>query len=106
MLIFRFSGALVLATRWLTAALAPKWQFGNCRSSLQVFEFCADKGLMTISRWLLAASSIVSGFAQHVGAPTDDLTKIGIDELFSVQVTSVGRKAEKQIGRASCRERV
>ena len=32
--------------------------------------------------------------AQRVGAPTDDLTKIAEDELFSIQVTSVGRKAQ------------
>ena len=33
--------------------------------------------------------------AQRVGVPTDDLTKVGVDELFSVQVTSVGRKAQQ-----------
>jgi iron complex outermembrane receptor protein len=33
--------------------------------------------------------------AQHVGAPTDDLDKLGVDELFNVQVTSVGRKAQE-----------
>jgi len=33
--------------------------------------------------------------AQHVGAPTDDLDKISVDELFSLQVTSVGRKAQQ-----------
>jgi iron complex outermembrane receptor protein len=33
--------------------------------------------------------------AQHVGVPTDDLNKVGIDELFNVQVTSVGRKAQE-----------
>src|SRR5260370_20584488 len=32
--------------------------------------------------------------AQRVGAPTDDLTKLGVDELFSIEVTSVGRKAQ------------
>lgn len=31
--------------------------------------------------------------AQHVGVPTDDLDKVGIDELFNVEVTSVGREA-------------
>jgi iron complex outermembrane receptor protein len=36
-----------------------------------------------------------AAFAQHVGAPTDDLAKLGVDELFSVQVTSVGRKAQE-----------
>jgi iron complex outermembrane receptor protein len=44
---------------------------------------------------LLAASLLVTALAQRVGAPTDDLTKLGMDELFSVQVTSVGRKAQK-----------
>jgi iron complex outermembrane receptor protein len=33
--------------------------------------------------------------AQRVGAPTDDLTKVGVDELFSIEVTSVGRKAQE-----------
>jgi len=33
--------------------------------------------------------------AQHVGAPTDALDKLGVDELFNVQVTSVGRKAQE-----------
>lgn len=33
--------------------------------------------------------------AQRVGSPTDDLTNVGVEELFSVQVTSVGRKAQK-----------
>src|SRR6185369_6362535 len=31
---------------------------------------------------------------QRVGTPTDELTKVGVDELFSIQVTSVGRKAQ------------
>src|SRR5450432_1191845 len=34
-------------------------------------------------------------FAQRVGAPTDDLTNVAVDELFNIQVTSVGRKAQK-----------
>src|SRR5664279_5467375 len=50
-------------------------------------------------RWLLlpllGASSLAPMLAQRVGSPTDDLTKLGVDELFSVQVTSVGRKAQK-----------
>ena len=49
--------------------------------------------------WLrLPPRRLVTGaaaFAQRVGAPTDDLTKVGVDELFSVQVTSVGRKAQE-----------
>jgi iron complex outermembrane receptor protein len=50
---------------------------------------------MRISQWPLAATFLIPALAQHVGAPTDDLTKIGVDELFSVQVTSVGRKAQQ-----------
>jgi iron complex outermembrane recepter protein len=34
-------------------------------------------------------------FGQRVGTPTDDLTKLAEDELFSIQVTSVGRKAQQ-----------
>ncbi|HEY2015433.1 MAG TPA: Plug domain-containing protein, partial [Bryobacteraceae bacterium] len=33
--------------------------------------------------------------AQRVGMPTGDLDKISADELFSVQVTSVGKKAQR-----------
>src|SRR5581483_10595306 len=33
--------------------------------------------------------------AQRVGAPTDDLTNLSIDELFKIQVTSVGKKAQE-----------
>ena len=44
---------------------------------------------------LLAMSVLPAVLAQHVGAPTDDLTEVGVDELFSVQVTSVGRKAQR-----------
>ncbi len=44
---------------------------------------------------LLAVSFLTAAMAQRVGAPTDDLTKLGVDELFSVQVTSVGRKAQQ-----------
>ena len=48
---------------------------------------------------LLAIGLLPAVWAQRVGAPTDDLTKLGVDELFSVQVTSVGRKAQ-QISKA------
>ncbi len=34
-------------------------------------------------------------WTQRVGAPTDDLTKVSVDELFNIEVTSVGRKAQK-----------
>ena len=44
---------------------------------------------------LLAACIWAPALAQRVGAPTDDLTNVGIDELFNVQVTSVGRKAQR-----------
>ncbi len=48
---------------------------------------------------LLAVTFLATAMAQRVGTPTDDLTKLGVDELFSVQVTSVGRKAQ-QISKA------
>ncbi len=44
---------------------------------------------------LIVATALDSALAQHVGDPTNDLDKVSVDELFSVQVTSVGRKAEK-----------
>jgi len=34
-------------------------------------------------------------FAQRVGVPTTDLDNVSVDELFSVQVTSVDRKAQE-----------
>jgi iron complex outermembrane receptor protein len=45
----------------------------------------------------LVLVSVVLGtaFAQRVGAPTDDLDKLSVDELFTLQVTSVGRKAQQ-----------
>ena len=33
--------------------------------------------------------------AQQVGAPTDDLDKLSVEELFTLQVTSVGRQAQQ-----------
>ena len=33
--------------------------------------------------------------AQRVGAPTDDLTNLSVDDLFQIQVTSVGKKAQE-----------
>ena len=36
-----------------------------------------------------------TSLAQRVGAPTDDLDKLSVDELFSIQVSSVGRKAQQ-----------
>ena len=51
--------------------------------------------MKTLRPPLVAVSLLAAAWAQHVGAPTDDLTKVGVDELFSVQVTSVGRKAQQ-----------
>jgi iron complex outermembrane receptor protein len=33
--------------------------------------------------------------AQRVGTPTDDLTNLSMEDLFSIEVTSVGRKAQE-----------
>jgi len=43
----------------------------------------------------LAVCALPPAWPQHVGAPTNDLDKLTADELFSVQVTSVGRKAQQ-----------
>src|ERR1700690_2153631 len=45
--------------------------------------------------FILASGSLLPALAQHVGAPTTDLDKVSADELFNVQVTSVGRKAQE-----------
>src|ERR1022692_639795 len=51
---------------------------------------------MTAVRLLVLAPIILgTAFAQRVGAPTDDLDKLSVDELFTLQVTSVGRKAQE-----------
>jgi iron complex outermembrane receptor protein len=56
----------------------------------------ADKVFMTAVRLLVFAPIILgTAFAQRVGAPTDDLDKLSVDELFTLQVTSVGRKAQQ-----------
>lgn len=46
---------------------------------------------------LLILAPVICGalVAQRVGVPTDDLDKLSVDELFTVQVTSVGRKAQQ-----------
>src|ERR1700687_5257486 len=44
---------------------------------------------------LLAAAALRVVCAQRVGSPTGDLTNVGVDELFSVEVSSVGRKAQQ-----------
>ncbi|HUK18751.1 MAG TPA: TonB-dependent receptor plug domain-containing protein [Bryobacteraceae bacterium] len=48
-------------------------------------------------RWRFAPALLIlpAAVAQHVGTPTDDLDKLSVDELFNVQVTSVGRKAQE-----------
>ena len=48
-----------------------------------------------LQRLILWACCLGYIFAQRVGVPTDDLTKVGVEELFSVQVTSVGRKSQR-----------
>jgi iron complex outermembrane receptor protein len=51
---------------------------------------------MTAVRYLVLAPIILTAaFGQRVGAPTDDLDKLSVDELFTLQVTSVGRKAQQ-----------
>jgi iron complex outermembrane receptor protein len=51
---------------------------------------------MTTVRLLAFALCLVSAtFAQRVGVPTTDLDNVSVDELFSVQVTSVDRKAQE-----------
>src|ERR1017187_4099374 len=68
----------------------------RCSSSLKLPAYPADKVAMkTLRLPLLAVSLLAAALAQRVGTPTDDLTKVGVDELFSVQVTSVGRKAQQ-----------
>src|SRR5580704_8007069 len=44
----------------------------------------------------LTVCALQPALAQQVGAPTADLDKVSVDELFSVQVTSVGRKAQER----------
>jgi len=47
-------------------------------------------------RFLTALILMPAGLlAQRIGSPTDDLDKVSVDELFKVQVTSVGRKAQE-----------
>jgi iron complex outermembrane receptor protein len=43
----------------------------------------------------LALSLLSAGWAQRVGIPTTDLDKVSVDELFSVEVTSVDHKAQQ-----------
>jgi iron complex outermembrane receptor protein len=51
---------------------------------------------MRLGRFVfIACCGIDALVAQRLGDPTDDLTKVGIDELFRLEVTSVDRKAQK-----------
>jgi len=51
---------------------------------------------MTWRRVLLVCACAVDAvWAQRVGTPTDDLANLSVDELFSIPVSSVGRKAEQ-----------
>ena len=49
------------------------------------------------TRWVSAIGLLICSVAtaQRVGVPTTDLDKVSVDELFSVEVTSVGRKAQQ-----------
>ncbi len=47
--------------------------------------------MQTFRGLVLAASMAGAAGAQRVGAPTDELDKLSVEELFQVQVTSVGR---------------
>jgi iron complex outermembrane receptor protein len=44
---------------------------------------------------ILIACTVEVAAAQHLGGPTDDLDKLSVEELFTLQVTSVGRKAQQ-----------
>src|SRR5215469_7529436 len=50
---------------------------------------------MRLSTLVALAASAGALWAQAVGSPTNDLDKVSVDELFGIQVTSVGRKAEQ-----------
>src|SRR5271165_1603728 len=54
-----------------------------------------DKHVMRCLILLAAALFLQPAEAQHVGAPTTDLDKLSVDDLFNIQVTSVGKKAEQ-----------
>jgi iron complex outermembrane receptor protein len=48
------------------------------------------------TRLLLTGACVVGLVeAQRVGSPTDELDKLSVEELFGIQVTSVGRKAQQ-----------
>src|SRR5579872_4954961 len=51
---------------------------------------------MICSRVLLVCVGVAGAvWAQRVGTPTDDVANIPVDELFRVEVSSVGRKAQQ-----------
>lgn len=50
---------------------------------------------MRLIRYLSLLIWLSVAYCQHVGSPTGDLDKLSMDELFSLQVTSVGRKAQQ-----------
>jgi iron complex outermembrane receptor protein len=50
---------------------------------------------VALGRIAIAASLLGIAYGQRVGVPTDDLTNLGAEELFKIQVTSVGRKAQQ-----------
>jgi iron complex outermembrane recepter protein len=52
-------------------------------------------GMKSCRLLLLGVACLATGFAQRVGVPTNDLEKLSVDELFTIQVTSVGRKAQQ-----------
>src|SRR5450755_3138430 len=44
---------------------------------------------------IAAVCGLQLGWAQQLGSPTGELTNLSVDELFKLQVTSVGRKAQQ-----------
>src|ERR1035441_1320437 len=79
------------------AALRRFRRFGAEQAVYSLNPIHGPKAPTSFCRYVLHGrlSILPPALAQHVGAPTDDLTNVGVDELFSVQVTSVGRKAQK-----------
>ena len=50
--------------------------------------------MRTVRLLVCAVCLLSAAFAQRVGVPTTNLDNVSVDELFSVQVTSVDRKAQ------------
>lgn len=79
---------------FLNLAGSPAPEFGT--TALSRISFLPMRLLLTAMRLLVVAPMLLAmAFAQRVGAPTDDLDKLSVDELFTLQVTSVGRKAQQ-----------